>query len=66
MPYVNIKLAKTGVSAEKKAELIKGVTQLLTDLLGKDPQATTVIIEEVETDNWGKGGETLTQLWKKV
>lgn len=66
IPYVNIKLAKDGITAEKKAELIKGVTQILTDLLGKDPQATMVIIEEIETDNWGKGGETLTQLRQKT
>jgi len=66
MPFVNIKITKEGVTAEKKAELIKGATQLLVDVLGKNPQTTVVIIEEVETDNWGIGGETVTERRKKV
>jgi 4-oxalocrotonate tautomerase len=60
MPFVNIKITRDGVTAEKKAELIEGVTKLLADLLGKNPQTTVVIIDEVETDNWGIGGETVT------
>ncbi len=60
MPYVNIKITKTGATAEQKAELIKGVTELLQRVLNKNPATTIVIIEEVETDNWGVGGETVT------
>ena len=60
MPFVNIKITKDGVTAEQKAKLIEGVTALLVDLLGKNPQSTVVIIDEVETDNWGIGGETVT------
>jgi 4-oxalocrotonate tautomerase len=60
MPFVNIKITKDGVTAEQKAKLIEGVTKLLVDLLGKNPQSTVVIIDEVETDNWGIGGETVT------
>jgi 4-oxalocrotonate tautomerase len=60
MPYVNIRITKDGTTAEQKAELIKGVTELLVDILGKNPQTTTVVIDEVETDNWGIGGETVT------
>ncbi len=40
--------------------LIKGVTQVLVDVLGKDPKTTVVVIDEVDTDNWGIGGETVT------
>ncbi|NJD55245.1 MAG: 4-oxalocrotonate tautomerase family protein [Nitrospirae bacterium] len=61
MPYVNIKITKEGATTEKKAELIRGVTNLLRDIMGKNPQTTVVIIEEVDTDNWGIGGETVTQ-----
>jgi 4-oxalocrotonate tautomerase len=61
MPYVNIKITKDGTSAEKKAELIRGVTDLLRDVLGKNPQTTVVVIEEVDTDSWGIGGETVTR-----
>ena len=60
MPYVSIKITKEGATADQKAQLIKGVTQLLTDVLGKNPQTTVVVIEEVETDNWGIGGETVS------
>ena len=60
MPYVNIKITNEGVTAEKKAELIKGASNLLQDVLGKDPQTTVVVIEEVDTDSWGIGGESIT------
>jgi len=60
MPFVNIKITRDGVSAEKKAELIRGATNLLRDVLGKNPATTVVVIEEVETDNGGIGGETVT------
>lgn len=60
MPYVNIKITREGASAEQKAALIDGVTALLRDILGKNPQTTVVVIDEVDTDNWGIGGETVT------
>ena len=52
MPLVNIRITRDGVSAEKKEELIAGVTNLLRDVLGKNPATTMVIIDEVDTDNW--------------
>ena len=57
MPYVNIKITKEGATAEQKAVLIREVTRLLAEVLGKNPQTTVVVIDEVETDNWGIGGE---------
>lgn len=60
MPYVNIKITREGATVEQKARLIQGVTQLLVDVLGKNPQTTVVVIDEVDTDNWGIGGETVT------
>ena len=60
MPYVNIKITKEGATSEQKAQLIQEVTKLLSNTLGKNPQTTIVIIDEVETDNWGIGGETVT------
>ena len=65
MPYVNIKITKEGVSNEQKKALIHGVTNLLKNVLGKNPATTFVIIEEVETDNWGFAGEQVTELRKK-
>jgi 4-oxalocrotonate tautomerase len=60
MPFVNIKITKDGATAEQKAELIKGVTELLVKVLHKNPATTVVVIEEVDPDNWGIGGETVT------
>lgn len=60
MPYVNIKITREGATAEQKAKLIKGATQLLVDVLGKNPATTVVVIDEVDTDNWGIAGETIT------
>ncbi|MEM5787230.1 MAG: 4-oxalocrotonate tautomerase family protein [Syntrophobacteraceae bacterium] len=60
MPFINIKITKDGATAEQKAELIRRSTRMMVDVLGKNPGTTVVIIEEVETDNWGIGGETVT------
>jgi len=65
MPYVNIKITDEQVTAEQKADLIKGATQLLVDVLNKNPATTVVVIDEVNTDNWGIGGEVVTDLRKK-
>jgi 4-oxalocrotonate tautomerase len=48
------------VSTEKKEQLILEVTQLLADVLGKKPETILVVLDEVEADNWGMGGETVT------
>jgi 4-oxalocrotonate tautomerase len=56
MPYVNIKVTREGVSTAQKAELIRGVTDLLVTVLGKNPATTFVVIDEVEMEDWGIGG----------
>lgn len=61
MPYVNFKLTPDGLTAEKKQRLIQAVTELLKTELGKNPETTIVIIDEVETDNWGIGGKSVTE-----
>lgn len=60
MPYVNIKITDEGATAEQKAALIQGATELLQRVLNKNPATTVVVIDEVSTDNWGIGGETVT------
>lgn len=57
MPYINIKITREGTTAEQKAELIKGATELLARVLNKNPKTTVVTIEEVDTDSWGIGGD---------
>jgi len=60
MPYVNIKITKEGVTPQQKSELINGVTELLQKVLNKNPTTTIVVIDEVDTDNWGIAGEQVT------
>ena len=62
MPYVNIKVTggNEAPTPEQKAELIKGVTDLLARVLNKNPATTVVVIDEVAMDNWGIGGESVT------
>jgi len=60
MPYVNIRVTNEGVTAEQKQQLIEGSTDLLQRVLNKDPATIFVIIDEVETDNWGVNRENIT------
>ncbi len=65
MPYVNIRITREGTTAEQKSRLIEGATRLLVDVLGKNPATTVVVIDEVDTDNWGIAGETVTARRKR-
>jgi 4-oxalocrotonate tautomerase len=56
MPYVNIKITREGATPDQKARLIKGVTDLLVDILDKSPATTFVVIDEVALADWGIGG----------
>lgn len=66
MPYVNIKITDEQVTPEQKRQLIEGATQLLVDVLNKNPATTVVVIDEVNTDNWGIAGKTVTALRKEA
>lgn len=62
MPYIKIELTKEGVTREQKQQLIKGVTDLMTNVLNKDPHLTHVVIQEVNLDDWGYAGEQVSIL----
>ena len=66
MPYINIKLTDTGVTRAQKEELIRRTTQVLADVLNKPPQSTHVVIDEINTDNWGVGGESISTIRNKL
>ena len=66
MPYVNIKITREGnVTPEQKRQLIEGATNLLHNVLGKNKATTVVVIDEVDTDNWGIGGIPVTEIRKQ-
>ena len=67
MPYVNIKITKEGnVTPEQKRALIEGAANLLADVLHKNRATTVVVIEEIDTDNWGIGGVPVTEIRKNT
>jgi 4-oxalocrotonate tautomerase len=61
MPYILIQVTNEGVTPEQKRRLIQGATDLVVDVLDKDPATTFVVIEEVNTDNWGVAGVSVTE-----
>ncbi|SFU39727.1 4-oxalocrotonate tautomerase [Polaromonas sp. YR568] len=65
MPYVNIRITREGATPAQKLQLIEGVTDLLVKVLNKNPATTFVIIDEVETDNWGVARENVTTVRKR-
>ncbi len=62
MPYIKIEVTREGVTREQKQKLIKGVTDLISSTLNKDPQLTHVVIQEIDLDNWGYAGEQVSVL----
>lgn len=65
MPYIKIEVTREGVTNQQKQQLIAGVTRLITEVLDKDPKLTHVVIQEIETDDWGFAGEQVTELRKR-
>lgn len=57
MPYVNIRITDENVTKEEKRQLIEGATQLLVDVLHKNPKTTHIVIDEVPIENWGVNGQ---------
>ena len=62
MPYIRIEITREGVTLAQKQQLIAEATDLMVRVLNKDPAATFVVIDEVDTDNWGVAGRTVTEL----
>ena len=65
MPFVKIEVTREGVSKAQKQALIKGVTDLITEVLNKDPHLTHVVIQEHDLENWGYGGDQVSELRAK-
>lgn len=66
MPYVKVKIAKGIADADQKRAVIRRMTEVLVEELGRNPEYIFVVIDEVDTDNWGRKGMTLTDLWSQT
>jgi 4-oxalocrotonate tautomerase len=64
MPYVNVRITKDGVTAEQKAQIVSEITGTLQRVLGKRPEHTHIVIDEIEPENWGFAG-VLTDEYRK-
>jgi 4-oxalocrotonate tautomerase len=64
MPYVNVRIVE-GATTEQKAEVIAGITDVLVRVLGKNPDTTHVVIDEVPLENWGFKGKSVAELRKQ-
>ena len=65
MPYVNVKITKDGVTKSQKEQIVRDITDSLVKTLGKKPEHIHIVIDEVETDNWGFAGMLTTEYRKK-
>ena len=65
MPYVNVRITRDGVTAEQKAAIVREITETLSRVLGKRPEHTHVIIDEVDPENWGYAGMLTTEYRKR-
>ena len=66
MPYVKVEIAKGIADADQKCAVIRRMTEVLVEELGRNPEYIFVVIDEVDTDNWGRKGMTLTDLWSQT
>jgi 4-oxalocrotonate tautomerase len=65
MPYVNVRITRDGVTADQKRQIVEEITGTLVRVLGKRPEHTHVIIDEVEPENWGFAGMLTTEYRKQ-
>jgi 4-oxalocrotonate tautomerase len=66
MPFVSVRITRDGVTSEQKAQVIAEITETLERVLHKRPDLTHIVIEEVDTDNWGYAGMTTTEYRKQL
>lgn len=62
MPYINIKITEENISLQQKQAIIHGTTQLMVDILNKNPKTTHIVIEEIPVSNWGVNGKMYSEL----
>ncbi|RIJ09326.1 4-oxalocrotonate tautomerase family protein [Pseudomonas sp. 91RF] len=66
MPFVSVRITRDGVTREQKAQVIAEITETLERVLNKRPDLSHIVIEEVDTDNWGYAGITTTEYRRQL
>lgn len=65
MPYVNVRITRDGATVEQKRQLVEQITRALVEVLGKKPEHTHIVIDEIDPQNWGFAG-MLTDAYRKT
>jgi 4-oxalocrotonate tautomerase len=66
MPFISVRITRDGITKEQKSRVIAEITKTMETVLNKDPHLTHIVIEEVDTDNWGYAGTTTTEYRKNL
>ncbi|MDR0781163.1 MAG: 4-oxalocrotonate tautomerase family protein [Pseudomonadales bacterium] len=66
MPFVNVKITRDGVTVEQKAQIVAEITATLQRVLGKQPEHTHIVIDEIDAENWGYAGVLTTEYRKRL
>jgi 4-oxalocrotonate tautomerase len=64
MPYINVRILE-GATTQQKADVIAGITDVMVKVLGKNPETTHIVIDEVPLENWGLRGQSVAELRKQ-
>ena len=64
MPYVNLQITK-GATREQKGQIVAEFTATLVKVLNKRPEHTHIVVQQIETEDWGFAG-LLTDEWQKL
>ena len=65
MPFISVRILE-GATPEQKSEVIAGITDVMVKVLGKNPETTHIVIEDVPLENWGHKGESVAELRKQT
>lgn len=61
MPLVNVKYVKQQVNQAQKDALISGLMEIITGIMGRDPDFTVITIDEIDESNWVIGGKSISK-----
>lgn len=66
MPYVKVEIARGIATVDQKRAVIRRMTEVLVEELDRNPEYVFVVIDEIDTENWGRKGVTLADLWQQA
>ncbi|SEP72041.1 4-oxalocrotonate tautomerase [Devosia sp. YR412] len=64
MPFISVRILE-GATPEQKSEVIAGITDVMVKVLGKNPETTHIVIEDVPAENWGHKGKSVADARKQ-